>query len=63
MPILNDAATDLAERLLIAAALPPNAREDVLHVALATVHGVDYLLTRHCKHIANAEKRPVVDRI
>ena len=63
LPILNDAATDLAERLLTAAALPPNAREDALHVALATVHGVDYLLTWNCKHIANAEKRPVIDRI
>jgi hypothetical protein len=24
------------------------------HIAVATVHGMDYLLTWNCKHIANA---------
>lgn len=60
---LNDAATNLAERLLNAAALPASANEDALHVALATVHGTDYLLTWNCKHIANAEKRPVIEAV
>jgi hypothetical protein len=26
-------------------------------IALATVHGMDYLLTWNCRHIANAEMR------
>ena len=34
---------------------PKNAAEDALHIALATVHGIDYLLTWYCRHIANAE--------
>ena len=34
--------------------LPIKAELDALHIALATVHGMDYLLTWNCKHIANA---------
>ena len=29
--------------------------EDALHIAVATVSGVDYLLTWNCRHIANPE--------
>ena len=28
---------------------------NALHIAIATAHGMDYLLTWNCKHIANAE--------
>lgn len=28
---------------------------DAIHIAAATVHGLDYLLTGNCKHIANAQ--------
>jgi hypothetical protein len=35
----------LTAALLQAAALPPQALEDTVHVALAAVHEVDYLLT------------------
>mgnify|MGYP000858189546 FL=1 len=58
---LSDAATELAEHLLNRAALPPLAKDDALHVAVATVHGVDYLLTWNCKHIANAQQRPRIE--
>lgn len=30
------------------------AQVDALHIAAATFHGIDYLLTWNCKHIANA---------
>ena len=53
---LNDSATILAEEFVRRKAIPKQANEDALHVALATVHGVDYLLTWNCKHIANAER-------
>ena len=33
--------------------MPIKAVEDALHVAVATVHGMDMLLTWNCKHIAN----------
>jgi len=28
---------------------------DAVHIAAATIHGMDYLLTWNCKHIANAQ--------
>ena len=46
----------LAERLLAGGAVPPKARLDALHIAIAAVHGMDYLLTWNFRHIANAEK-------
>lgn len=52
---INDAAKSLARHLAKAASIPRKATEDALHIALATVHGMDYLLTWNCKHIANAE--------
>jgi len=35
--------------------LPPKASNDALHIALATIYGLDYLLTWNCKHMANAQ--------
>ena len=34
-------------------ALPPRAANDAVHIAIAAVHGVEYLLTWNCTHIAN----------
>jgi predicted nucleic acid-binding protein len=52
------AASAEAERLvpvlLRATGLPPKALADMSHIALATVHGMHFLLTWNCKHIANA---------
>ena len=52
---INAAAKELARHLIKAACVPRKAAEDALHIATATVHGMDYLLTWNCKHIANAE--------
>jgi len=52
---LNEMVTDLARALLDQHALPKKAVEDALHIALASVHGMDFLLTWNCSHIANAE--------
>lgn len=58
--VLNEAATSLAVRLIEEQAVPREAPEDALHVALAAVHGIDYLLTWNFRHIDNAEKRPAI---
>jgi hypothetical protein len=50
----------LAERLLLDGAVPKTAVEDAVHVSLATVHHIDYLLTWNCRHIDNAEKKPAI---
>jgi len=59
---LSDSVLFLAERLLSSAALPTNAAEDALHVAVASVHGMDYLLTWNCRHIANATNRLAITK-
>lgn len=51
----TEEALKLAEALVARRALPPGAEEDALHVATAAIHGMDYLLTWNCRHIANAE--------
>lgn len=60
---ITDAALALAEQLVRGVPLPPKARADALHIALAAVHGVEYLLTWNCTHIANARLRPRVEAI
>ena len=50
----SQAAELLVPELLAATRLPPRAFADMAHVALATVHGMQYLLTWNCRHIANA---------
>ncbi len=52
---LNQAVLDLAEQFLERSNLPAKADIDAVHIAPATVHGMDYLLTWNCKHIANAQ--------
>ena len=65
IPVLHmtDRALDLSMRLIAEAAFPETAKEDAVHIALAAAHGRDYLLTWNCKHIANATKRPLIERI
>lgn len=48
---------DLASALVASEIVPRKASEDAVHIAVATVHGMDYLLTWNCRHIANAEIR------
>lgn len=52
---LNPSVLDLAEQFLERSSLPAKADVDAIHIAIATVHGMDYLLTWNCKHIANAQ--------
>lgn len=53
----------LARALVEKGPIPQKAAVDALHIAIATVHGMDYLLTWNCKHIANAEMQTAVSRI
>ena len=59
---INDAVRSLAERLVAEHILPETALDDALHIAVAAVHGLDYLLTWNCKHIANAIMRPKIEQ-
>jgi hypothetical protein len=53
--VLTEEVLRLAEQFLGRGLLPSKAAEDGLHIAVATVHKVDYLLTWNCAHIANPE--------
>lgn len=53
----------LAERLISQGGIPALAEADALHVAVAAVHGIDYLLTWNCRHIDNAVRKPVIRSI
>ncbi|MEF8756410.1 MAG: type II toxin-antitoxin system VapC family toxin [Accumulibacter sp.] len=53
--LITEQALLIAEALVQLGIVPIQAAEDALHIAVATVHAVDYLLTWNCRHIANPE--------
>jgi predicted nucleic acid-binding protein len=53
----------LARRLVQALRLPRRAELDAVHVAVATVHGVDYLLTWNCKHLAHPARVQTIESV
>jgi predicted nucleic acid-binding protein len=55
-----DEVVALATRLVNEGALPREAMDDAVHIAVAAVHGMDYLLTWNYRHLDNAERKPVV---
>jgi hypothetical protein len=65
IPVLDvtEAADNLADELLKQVPLPEKAAVDALHIAIATVNGIDYLLTWNCTHIANAALQHRIEAI
>ena len=65
LPVLQtpDDVNVLAESLVAGVPLPETAVIDALHIAVAAVNGVEYLLTWNCKHIANPSLRPRIERV
>ncbi len=53
--VLDDRADSLARVFISENVVPEKAADDALHVALATIQKIDFLLTWNCTHIANAE--------
>lgn len=53
--LITEQALLIAESLVQQGIVPIQAAEGALHIAVATVHAVDYLLTWNCRHIANPE--------
>src|SRR5258706_9536956 len=51
---LTDDANALTKDILRSGLLPSTADRDAAHIALATVHEMDILLSWNCRHIANA---------
>lgn len=53
----------LAEAISEQIRLPERAQADAYHIAIPAVHGIDYLVTWNCKHIANAFILRKIERI
>lgn len=60
---INAEARELALALLRAAAFPPTADRDALHVGIAAANGMNYLVSWNCHHLANATLRPMIERV
>lgn len=60
---INDESRAVARRLLAKGPLPAQAEGDALHIGIAAAHGMEYLVTWNCRHIANAWIRPQIEEI
>ena len=61
--VLNDDVLLLAERYLQEQALPARATEDAKHVAVATYYGMDALISWNLKHLANLNRRRLIQGV
>jgi hypothetical protein len=60
---VTGAVASLARDLVAGHAVPATAAVDAVHIAVATVNGMDFLLTWNCTHIANAATRGKIERV
>ena len=58
--VVSTHAEDLASKILAGYMMPQKAAADALHVAVAALARVNYLLKLNCTHIANAHELPRV---
>ena len=65
LPLLESSVEvdDLVAAYLIHKVMPQGGAGDVRHLALATFHGCDILVTWNCRHIANADKQAHIRRV
>jgi hypothetical protein len=57
---IDEEVLGLSDAIVRAGIIPEKAHTDAGHIALAARHGMDFLLTWNCRHIANAE---ILDRV
>ena len=60
---IKSEAEALAEELVNLGALPEKAQNDALHIAVAAVYRVPFLLTWNCTHMANATMRAQIETV
>ena len=58
---INDDIRDIAKVYIANYLMPAEIIGDALHVAIASYHKMDYLLTWNCNHLANANKKNTCD--
>lgn len=59
VPLLSvsDAVVEIVDTYVRHHVMPSNPRGDALHLALASLHQCQFLLTWNCSHLANANKQ------
>ena len=60
---LSPVACDLRGEILRQGIVPPNKELDAAHLAIATAHGQDYLITWNYAHLANASVQRRLERL
>lgn len=65
LPLLDieDAISDIVTAYMTHHVMPADPAGDALHLALASFHRCDFLLTWNCRHLANANKFAHIRRI
>jgi hypothetical protein len=65
IPVLkiNDMVEELAGGLIRNGPIPEECSEDALHIAIATINGMDFFLTWNFNHINNAQMKSEIIRI
>ena len=54
---ISDEARDLAKMIVENGLMPRQFTEDALHIAIAAMHGVDYVLTWNFRHLNNVQTK------
>jgi predicted nucleic acid-binding protein len=57
---IEEGVEDIVEAYVRHRIMPVDPAGDALHLALASVHKCDFLLTWNCRHLANANKFPQI---
>ena len=60
---LNDSVAEAVEAYIANHVMPNNPGGDALHLAVASFHRCDFLVTWNCRHIANANKFGHIRRV
>lgn len=60
---IDDEARNQADRILVGGAIPTEHPEDALHLAVATVNGMDVVITWNFAHLANPFTRMMVRQV
>lgn len=60
---IDDPIEEIVEAYIRHKLMPQNPLGDALHLAIASYHKCDFLLTWNCKHLANANKFDHIRRV
>jgi predicted nucleic acid-binding protein len=60
---LDNAVIDIVDAYLARKLMPLDPEGDALHLAVASYHRCDFLVTWNCKHLANANKFGQIERV